>query len=78
MCAGVSVHVHTCFTGKHTHVDFLTLKLHAAELERSLEMVVPGDLRVGTLVINHRNPAAGMKKELRRLLKLKGSPSGVT
>lgn len=38
--------------GKHTYVDFLILKSYASELERSLKMVVPGDLRAGTLVIN--------------------------
>lgn len=71
--------VHTCRrVCELARVGFQALKPPASELERPLEMAVPGDLRVGTQVVNDRNPTVGTKKESHRLLNLKDSSSGVT
>lgn len=54
-CRGVCEHTHM-HCGQTHALDFLAPKSSASELERPLGTVVPGDLRVGTLVINDRNP----------------------
>ena len=79
MSVNKNVHTHTHCRQMHTLWIFWPWNYTASELERPVVMVVPGELKVGTLWLEMPEmQTVGTKKESHRLIKLKDSSSGVS